>query len=120
MPYHDAMIRLALICLTTTVVTLIGCATLDPPQKGLIADNPSRLLEGIRLAGAQRDTTKVPLLVEQLDNDDPAVRVFAIHALDQITGERLGYNPYDPPMRRAQAIGQWVQAVNDARFDEGP
>jgi len=58
------------------------------------------------------------VLVEQLDSDDPAVRVFAINALERITGERLGYNPYANEVARRSAIDAWADAVKTKRFAE--
>jgi 23S rRNA A2030 N6-methylase RlmJ len=48
-----------------------------------------------------------------LGSDDPAVRLYAIVALEKITGERRGYSPYDPPYEREQAIERWVAALKD-------
>jgi len=38
-------------------------------------------IAGIRQAQARQDRASLPALVEQLDSDDPAVRMFALGAL---------------------------------------
>lgn len=83
---------------------------------GFESDNPAARLYAIQQAAAARDRAAVPQLVEELDSDDPAVRVWAIHALESITGERLGYNPYASPEARRPAIEAWTEAVRQQRF----
>ncbi|MCE9590534.1 MAG: HEAT repeat domain-containing protein [Planctomycetes bacterium] len=80
------------------------------------SDNPAAKLYAIRHAGESGDVSKVPRLVEELDHDDPAVRMMAINALDRLTGERMGYNPYDPPQERRAAIEKWTAAVREGRW----
>jgi hypothetical protein len=100
-------------------LTALGCA---PPASvgGLNSPDPASKLYAIRAAGESRDRTAIPALVEQLENDDPAVRVFSINALERITGERLGYNPYADDVARRASVERWVEAVKNNRFAQGP
>ena len=50
-------------------------------------------------------------LVEQLDADDPAVRLAAITRLERATGETFGCRYYDDARTRAAAVQQWVDAI---------
>jgi hypothetical protein len=102
----------------TVLSVLSGCGP-RASQGGFDSDNPAAKLYAIRDAGARRDTAAIPKLVEQLTSDDPAVRVFAIEALERITGERLGYNPSADLLVRAEAVDRWEQAVRDGRFTAG-
>lgn len=77
------------------------------------SDNPAAKLYAIRRAGEERDRSKIPKLVEQLDSDDPAVRMLAIGALERITGQRHGYNPYASPQDRRAAVEAWEQAARE-------
>lgn len=101
--------------LAVMALTSIGCGP-KATQGGFDSDNPAAKLYAIRDAGARRDAESIPKLVEQLSSDDPAVRVFAIEALERITGERLGYNPSADLLVRAQAVQRWEQAVREGRF----
>ena len=105
------MVRCVLLVVLIAAVP-VGCA---PPASrgGFNSDNPASKLYAIRRAG-RSDT---PQLVEQLNSDDPAVRMMSIHALEQITGTRLGYHPYGSEADRRSAIEAWVQAVRDGRFE---
>ena len=64
------------------------------------------------------DVSKTPLIVEQLDSDDPAVRFMAIAALKKLTGETYGYHYEDPPSLREPAIPRVVAHVNESFPDD--
>jgi len=96
-------------------LTAAGCA--PPASLGdFTSPDPAAKLYAIRAAGESRDRRHIEPLVEQLDSDDPAVRVFAINALERITGERLDYNPYQDEVRRRPAVEAWVEAVKTKKF----
>ena len=97
---------------------LAGCTAPPPASEGdFDSPNPAAKLYAIERAGSQRDRGKIPKLVEQLDNDDPAVRMMSIAALRRITGADLGYKPYEPPEARQAAIERWRAAVTAGRFE---
>jgi len=48
-------------------------------------------------------------LVKDLDNEDPAVRLYAIGALQRLTGRSFGYRYYVDGPEREEAIGRWKQ-----------
>lgn len=93
------------------VAALLGAGCSAPPASGgdFNSPDPAAKLYAIRAAGESRDRRHIPQLVEQLDSDDPAVRLFAIGALERITGERKGYNPYADEVSRRAAIEAWVE-----------
>ena len=53
-----------------------------------------------------RETTIVPL-VKRLYDEDAAMRLSAIRALKDITGEDMGYRHYEPEVERVAAIKRW-------------
>lgn len=79
-----------------------------PTPKGFDALAPEGRLNAIVQAAADRDTTAIPDLIRQLASDDAAVRLFAIRALERITGQTMGYRHDDPPWKRADAIDRWA------------
>lgn len=93
-----------MIAAATIVTGVSGCAS--PPQ-GFDSPDPSALLRAITDAAGARDPSAVPHLIEALDNDDPAVRLTAIRALERITGQTLGYDHAAPPWRRAAMVDDW-------------
>jgi len=74
------------------------------------SENPAAKLYAIQQAGDAKRTQDIPDLIAALDSDDPAVRLFAIKALEEITGKRYGYRPYDSPHLRRQAVDRWAAA----------
>lgn len=94
-----------------------GCSGPRASEGGFDSDNPAAKLYAIHDAGEKRDTDSIPHLVQALEDDDPAVRMMAIEALDRVTGTRLGYNPYDTLPERRVAVNRWVQAVDEGQFD---
>jgi HEAT repeats len=105
----------AILLLALTLGAQTGCSA-PPSAGGFDSPDPAAKLYAIRRAGKERNRAAIPDLVQQLQSDDPAVRMFAIAALEKITGQRLGYNPYAPPDERDGAVEKWVQAVREGRF----
>lgn len=98
------------------VLALLAGCTPPASEGGFDSPDPASKLYAIHRAGEQNDRAAVPQLVQQLDSDDPAVRMMSIDALERITGERMGYNPYGPLPERREAIERWVEAVREERF----
>ncbi len=101
------------------VVGLIATACAPPVSSGgFDAPDPSSRIYAIERAIHANDLSKTPLIVEQLDSDDPAVRFMAIAALKKLTGETYGYHYEDPPSLREPAIQRWVAYVNESFPDD--
>lgn len=82
-----------------------GCAT--PPQ-GFDSPEPASRLRAITQAARERDASAIPDLIRALESDDPAVRLFAIRALERVTGETRGYDHAAPESRRREAVDRWA------------
>ncbi|MEE9130469.1 MAG: HEAT repeat domain-containing protein [Phycisphaerales bacterium] len=80
-------------------------------EGGFDAASPAARSYAIEQAARAGDLDAVPKIVEQLDADDPAIRMLAIDALHRLTGETYGFHHYDPPHERHDAIQRWVTAV---------
>jgi len=61
----------------------------------------------IRTAGERRDQAAIPLLVDRLEDEDAAVRFYAILALERITGDRLGYRYEESAAAQRPAVERW-------------
>ena len=99
-----------------SALLLSACSGPRASEGGFHSDNPAAKLYAIRQAGDNKDASDIAPLVEQLESDDPAVRMFTIEALEQITGTRMGYNPYGSFINRQPAVRKWVEAVNSGQF----
>jgi hypothetical protein len=65
-------------------------------------------IPAIRKVVDQHDARALPVLVNDLASDDPAVRFYAIEALQRLTGgDAKGYVYYAPDEDRAPATERW-------------
>lgn len=74
-------------------------------------EEPSVRIKAIVEAGRERDDKAVPLIVDRLEDEDEGVRLYAIIALEKITGERFGYDYGDSMSERAGAVERWRNFV---------
>jgi hypothetical protein len=96
----------------TAVLLLAGCTAPRPPL--VVTDpDPSVKIPAIEKAVREHDMSSLPQLVKDLENDDPAVRLYANHALEVLTGQRFGFRYFDDDEQRAPAIARWKQWLNE-------
>jgi hypothetical protein len=86
-----------------------GCGP-SATQGGFDSPNSAARLYAIEIAARNNDRRSIADLIQQLQSDDPAVRMLAIATLERITGETYGYRHFDEPDLRVQSIDRWVQA----------
>ena len=98
-----------------TLAAALGSITACTPAASsgsFTSPDPASKLYAIVRAGHERDASAVPQLIEQLNSDDQAVRMYAIGALRRITGEDHGFVYYAPPAKREEAIARWLKAYS--------
>ena len=89
-----------------------GCGPPRPRYPAALnAERPEDRIWAIRRAGQMKDRDAVGILVDRLDDDDEAVRLYAILALERITGTRLGYSYHADALDRQRAVQRWRQHV---------
>jgi hypothetical protein len=91
-----------------------GCFRPDP--KTMSSDNPDSSIPAIKEAADKNDRSALPKLVEDLNDNDPAVRFAAISALEKMTGQTLDYHYYDDYPTRAPALARWQKWLKDNGF----
>ena len=65
-------------------------------------------IPAIKEAAAKKDLSAAPQLVQDLESDDAAVRLFAIMGLREMNGgEELGYVYYADHEQRKPAVAKW-------------
>jgi hypothetical protein len=83
-----------------------GCAA--PRIKPVLTDpDPSVKIPAMELAVKQDDRSAIPILIKNLENDDPAVRFYANDALRKLTGRDFGFQYYADEEVREPAIARW-------------
>ena len=98
------------------LAVLAGCGG-PPPVKDVSNPDPSGKIPAIVTAAKKGDRRVMSQLVKDLDNDDPAVRFYAIEGLRRITGQTLGYHYYygeDERQPSVNAWKQWLAKASDA------
>jgi HEAT repeat protein len=91
---------------------MCGCSEALYPA-GLKSEDAGTRIRAIKMAGDRRDRSVMPLLVDRLEDEDDAVRLYAIVALERITGTRLGYSYAKPAPERARAVMRWRNYLQD-------
>lgn len=105
-----------------SVSLITGCQEASPaPPQPAVEPGPWQSLEArqlevrlaaIKLAGESGDRRAIPLLVDRLQEQDVVVRMFAAHALRQLTGHDYGYDYKAPLPERREAVQRWREALN--------
>lgn len=89
------------------LVLLPGACVAPRPKLDVRHPDPSIKIPAIKKAVQEQDHVIIAQLIEDLDSNDPAVRLYAIQALRRMTGEDHGYHYWDDSLARAPAIARW-------------
>ena len=106
----------AILQLSILLLVFSGCT--GTRRADIHSANPGERILAIRAAVEAHDQQAVPLIVDRLEDEDEAVRFYAILALDKMTGQRLGYDYAKPVEGRAPAVERWRQYVRGGRYAE--
>ena len=98
-------------CRPTAVGGPVSLEAADP------ADRIRAIVATVRQADAD-PRAAAPALVDRLEDEDEAVRLFAIAALARLTGTRRGYAAYEPANRRRAAVERWREYLANSAFDD--
>lgn len=94
---------------TLLALACAGACSAPPQEVGFDRQDPQARLLALRRAAAEGDRSAIPHLIAMLDADDPGIRMFAIGALEQMTGETMGYDHAAHERERREAVDRWVQ-----------
>lgn len=88
-------------------LALGGCS--DPGSVvGFEEHDPAARFRATQQAARTSDESSIKPLIGQLESDDPAERLLAIHTLERLTGQTLGYDHAAPRADRAIAVQRWA------------
>ena len=98
--------------LTLLLVGLAACGSTPKPRAiepdvDLHHPDPGRRALAVQQVAADGDTTRVPDLIELLDDRDESVRLVASGALSDLTGREGAYQAFAPRAERLAAIEDW-------------
>ena len=95
-----------------------GAGCFDPEPHSLLSHNPSAKIPAIKDAVNQHDAKAIPSLIDDLSDNDPAVRFYAIEGLQRLTGQTFGYLYYQDAPQRREAVMKWKRWLNDQSTGE--
>ena len=103
------------------ILALSGCRTVNREYalEDLQSQDPGIRIMAIKWAGDTKVLPAVPYLVESLQNEDQAVRFYAIEALRRVTGTDYGYDYKAAPHRRAEALKRWQEFLDSKEWQNG-
>lgn len=84
-----------------------GCFVAPKEPRSIEHDDPVVKIPAIKQVTRTQNQSAIAHLVGELDNDDPAIRFYAIAALSRLTGQTLGYRYYDDEVRRRPSLEAW-------------
>lgn len=87
-------------------LALMGCS-LPPQQPDFSSVDPIERSLALEAAARGNQSVNLRNVIQELESSDPAVRLFAIATLRNLTGQDLGYNPGDAESARTEAINRW-------------
>jgi hypothetical protein len=100
--------------LCTLALMAASCAAPRPPL--VVSDpDPSVKIPAIQKAVREKDQSAVPQLIKDLDSDDAAVRMYANHALEELTGQNFGFRYYDDDAQREPAVQRWKRWLSETQ-----
>jgi len=85
---------------------LSGCSQPKIAGDGRAVDAPDRIPALVRQT-ERPGAEGLADLIRALDDDDPAVRMFASQGLRERTGQDFGYRYFDSAQRRRPAVRAW-------------
>lgn len=106
--------------LVLAVVLFCGCGSRRLDRKWTLSDleDPdvtARIL-AVKWAGDNEVFEAVPFLVDNLQNEDKALRFYSIQALSRITGQDCAYDYKAPVSSRAKAVACWRDFLKSNGF----
>ena len=106
---------MSLIC-AAVIFCGAGC-NIGGPRSVDNAD-PAVKIRAMKRLVREHDVNAARKLVAELDSDDPAVRLYAIEALERLTGERFEYQYYFDEEQRKPSVERWQQWLGQAGSEQ--
>jgi len=124
--YNPAMRRRECTLLVTVAIGIVGAAlgTLgcrgDARRAQLRSTNPLDRAAAIVRVAESGDLRAVHKLVDLLEDEDSAVRMYAILALRRLCGQDFGYRYFDNVGTRSSAVRRWRDGLRAGSIQVHP
>jgi hypothetical protein len=101
------LVPLHILWILLSASSLVGCVMQRDIAEDFQDDDPKTRIAAIRRAGRDKLESAVPYLVDRLTDSEAEVRMFAIMALQEITGLTHDYRHYNSAAVRQEAVERW-------------
>lgn len=98
---------------------VVGCSASEP-EVSLRSDDPIGRTRALAAAVEARDRSQLGDVIGLLESKDPAMRMFAIEALEDLTGKSYGYEAFAPERERKASIERWRAALESGELSWSP
>jgi len=78
-----------------------------------MSENPAERAVAIKYAAEIKDRSAIPIIVDRLEDEDEAVRFYAILALEKLTQQRQGYDYHGSELERGRAVQRWRSYLSE-------
>ena len=103
--------------LTIAALTSMGgCFGGDGPVVSLKSDEAAGRIPAMQQAAKRKDKSAYPDLIANLNDDDPAVRFYAIESLRRMTGQTLGYRYFEDETHRQESVQRWKDWLKKEKY----
>ena len=104
-----------LFLLAGSTLLLTGCSPAwsgpEAARRQITSDLSSERIRATAVLGnriaREPEDGDVKLLIDRLEDTDAAARLYAITALEQLAGDRMGYEPWALLVERHRAVARW-------------
>ncbi len=104
----------ALSAVAMVAMLIVGCSPPRTPYPAsLQSERPEERIQALKMAAERDDREVVGIIVDRLEDEDEAVRLFAILALEKMTGTRLGYEYHAPEAERYRQVMAWRRYLRE-------
>lgn len=100
--------------LASLILAVPGCGPPRTPYPAsLQSEDPGERIRALKQAAERNDHEVLGIIVDRLEDEDEAVRMFAILALEKMTGTRLGYRYHATPAERHRMAEAWRRYLRE-------
>ena len=96
---------------------MVGCGAPRDIAGDFQNEDPNVRIAVIRRSGQDKLESAIPYLVDRLTDSEAEVRMFAIMALQKITGLTHDYRYYQGASLRQDAVGRWRKWIVSKRVE---
>lgn len=97
------------------VVLGVLCGCVGRGRPSFFAEDPMLRVAAIKEVSQHNDQSQLGRLIDRLEDEAEEVRLYAVLALRQMTGQQFGFRAHGLPWHREEAVKQWRRWARSRR-----